>query len=341
MAAKRFSNGKRREARGVVVALVAVLCSASSAAWGRQVHAAAASPKRIVFLVTAEPSNYGAEKTIPGFARRLHERHGHECIVIEGEGPLEGLRFPGLERLEQADLLVVFLRRSALSPEQFALIRGHLAAGKPLVGLRTANHAFSVRGDPAPGYEKWWDFVPEVLGCENRGYGKEPDGVAVAVAPGRAEDPLLADVAPLPWRSEGALYLVKPLVDASAHVLLTGSGGEHADEPVAWTRMAGNSRVFYTSLGYPSDFELPQFRQLLENGIAWSLEQGSSPPAATPSATEALETLPRIPPKSPRRRWPLSRSPRATASSRWPPNRWCTRRSRSISTRAVAAMASR
>lgn len=227
---------------------------------------------RIMFLVTAEPQNYQADQTISRFAKTLHERRGHECTVVQGEGPLEGLRFPGLEALDRADLLVIFFRRSGLSPEQLGIIRRHLGAGKPLVGIRTANHAFSVNGDPAAGHEKWWEFAPEVLGCENRGYGKEADGVDVAVVPGADRHPILEGVEPLSWHSQGALYRVKPLIDDDAAVLLTGGSGPFTDEPLAWTRMAGKSRVFYTSLGYPSDFDLPQYRRLLENGIEWALD---------------------------------------------------------------------
>ena len=226
---------------------------------------------RILFLVNAEPDNYDAVRTIPRFAAALQRRRGHECTVLQGEGSLEALRFPGLEALEKSDLLVVFFRRSALSSEQLALIRRHLAAGKPLVGIRTANHAFSVSNAVAAGHEKWWEFVPEVLGCVNRGYGKEADGVDVAVVPEQAGHPILEGVAPLPWHSQGAVYRVAPLVDGSATVLLTGSGGPFVAEPVAWTRMAGKSRVFYTSLGHPTDFDLPQYTRLLENGIEWAL----------------------------------------------------------------------
>ena len=44
-------------------------------------------------------------------------------------------------------------------------------------------------------------------------------------------------------------------------------------EPIAWVRMAGESRVFYTSMGHPADFDdpLPHFRTLLLNGIRWAL----------------------------------------------------------------------
>jgi type 1 glutamine amidotransferase len=238
----------------------------------------AAPAAKILFLVNDEPDNYEAARTIPRFAEDLQERRGHRCTVIQGVLPLEKLHFPGLEALEQSDLLVVFFRRSALTSEQLGLIHRHLAAGKPLVGIRTANHAFSVKNEPAAGHEKWWEFVPEVLGCDNRGYGKTEDGVDVKAVPEQAGHPILEGVAPLAWHSQGPLYLVKPLVDEKATVLLLGSGPMSADEPIAWARSAGKSRVFYTSLGYPTDFELPQYRRLLQNGIEWSLGRLPDPP---------------------------------------------------------------
>lgn len=227
------------------------------------------SPPRVVFLVSEDPQNYEAHETIPPFAEMLQEAHGFRCRVIQGEGEPEAFRFPGLEELE-ADLLVIFFRRRALPPEQLEWIRAHLEAGRPLIGLRTANHAFSMRGDVAEGHEQWWEFVPDVLGCENRGYGREALGMNVAVVPEAAGHPILRHITLPEWRAEGSLYLVAPLVDPQATALLTGAVEDRV-EPVAWTRIHGASRVFYTSLGYPSHFEQPQFRQLLVNAVHWSL----------------------------------------------------------------------
>ena len=279
---------------------------------GLAMAAPAAFPAaKILFLVNDEPDNYEAARTIPRFAEDLQERRGHQCTVIQGVLPLEKLHFPGLEALEASDLLVVFFRRSALSSEQLGIIRRHLAAGKPLVGIRTANHAFSLKTEPAAGHEKWWDFVPEVLGCENRGYGKTEDGVAVKAVPEQARHPILEGVEPLAWHSQGPLYLVKPLVDDKSTVLLLGSGPKSADEPIAWTRLAGKSRVFSTSLGYPTDFELPQYKRLLQNGIEWALGRLPEPAheatgkAAASGASAAggtsveISRLPRIPPREP------------------------------------------
>ncbi len=225
----------------------------------------------VVFMVTEDPHNYEAHATIPPFAETLRGEQGLRVTVIEGEGEPEAFRFPGLEdALPEADLLVVFFRRRALSEEQMGLIKGYLEDGNPLVGIRTANHAFSLRDDAAEGYEDWWDFVPDILGCGNHGYGPVELGTQVRLAPGAEGHPILEDFEPPTWHSQGNAYFVAPLAD-NAEVLLIGDVMEDS-EPIAWTRETEyGGRVFYTSLGYPSDFGVPQFRALLTNGIRWAL----------------------------------------------------------------------
>lgn len=234
--------------------------------------ARAAAPQ-LLFLVSEDPSNYEAHRTIPIFAETLQKEYGLRYRVIQAQGEMNATRFPGLEAaLKETDLLVIFSRRRALPSGQMEAIRAYLKAGKPLVGIRTANHAFSVNGDVPVGFEKWWEFVPDVLGCLNRGYGQEKLGIDVTPAPHATGHPILKGVEPLAWHSNGSLYLVKPLVDQQATVLLNGTSGDK-NEPIAWSRMYGSSRIFYTSLGYPADFEQPQFRRLLVNAIRWALEK--------------------------------------------------------------------
>ena len=227
---------------------------------------------KVLFLVSEDPHNYEAHETIPVFADYLELNYHFQTRVIQGQGEPDAFEFPGLEAIREADLLVIFFRRRALTTEQLDLIRAHLEAGKPLIGIRTANHAFSVREDVPEGYEKWWEFVPEVLGSENRGYGREADGTDVAVVPEASDHPILKGVEPMEWHSEGSLYLVEPLLDPAATVLLTGSAADRT-EPIAWTRMHGSSRVFYTSLGYPSNFEQDPYRRLLINAFHWAVNR--------------------------------------------------------------------
>jgi type 1 glutamine amidotransferase len=231
----------------------------------------------VVFLINEDPYNYEAHRTVPPFADMLEREHGYEVTVLEGKGELPALEFPDLNVIADADLLVIFFRRAALPHEQMEAIQNYLEAGNPLVGVRTANHAFSVReNEKIPeGYESWWNFVPDILGARNRGYGPSEKGTRVSVVEGAANHPILSGINSEQWLSEGNVYHTAPLLDEEAHALLTGTieGAEEPIEPIAWTRMAGDSKVFYTSLGYPADFDTPQFRTLLVNAIDWAVEK--------------------------------------------------------------------
>lgn len=228
-------------------------------------------PPHIVFLISEDSLNYNAHVTIPAFAKFLEERYGYTTSVLLGQGERTSYSFPGIEALAKADLLVVFCRRVALPSAQLNIIKKYLKKGKPVVGIRTANHAFSLLEEPSAGFETWPGFVDSVLGCKNRGYGPVLPGTDVAIAPGAANHPVLKGITPGHWHSEGNVYLVAPLLDEKATILLNGSKGENV-QPVAWTRQLGRSRVFYTSMGYPADFNIPQFRQLLINAIHWALQ---------------------------------------------------------------------
>jgi type 1 glutamine amidotransferase len=234
---------------------------------------AATAPKktpRVLFLISEDPDNYKAHETMPRFAKTLERTKDFRVSVIKGEGELTAFRFPGLlPALAEADVVVFFSRRIALPHEQLDAIKAYLKQGKPLVALRTANHGFAPRGKVAEGYAAWPEFVPEILGCENRGYGPAQAGTDVAQVPAAANHPILKGV-PAKWHSAGNVYHVAPLLDTSATVLLTGTIPGKV-EPVAWTRMAGRSRVFYTSLAHPSDFETPSVPTMLTNGIRWAL----------------------------------------------------------------------
>lgn len=225
----------------------------------------------LVFLINEDPLNYEADITIPPFADSLQKAGLFKTTVLKGSGTHDKFSFHGLEALDKADVLVVFCRRVALPHAQMDRIKKFIRAGKPVVGIRTANHGFSVREkSAAKGHEGWWGFVPDILGHENKGYEPEPLGTLVEVTRGSTEHPILKGISPQPWKSKGSVYKVSPMIDPDAVVLLTGST-PNVKEPAAWTRTNHyGGKVFYTSLGYPADFSESQFRQLLVNGLLWA-----------------------------------------------------------------------
>lgn len=225
----------------------------------------------VVFLISEDENNYEAHKTIPRFAEQIRRESGYEVSVLLGRGKQGAFSYPEFSSLEGADLVVLFSRRVALPHDQMNLLKSFLKKGNPLIGIRTANHAFNVREEIEKGFEEWADFPTAILGCANRGYGPTEPGTDVSVVRESINHPIVKNL-PLRWHSKGNVYLVAPLIDSSATVLLAGTVGD-TTEPIAWTRKAGNSKVFYTSLGHPSDFSNTDFLMLLSNGIRWTLSK--------------------------------------------------------------------
>ncbi len=243
-----------------------------------------ANDRRSILMVIGE-DEYQTERTLPAFAAQELEPRGFEVRFVHAD-PADVNRFPGLaEAVAKADLVLVSVRRRTPPRPELDALHGYLAAGKPLVGIRTACHAFALRDPhtpPADGGAVWPEFDHDVIGGHYTGHHGDGPGVALAVAPGAAQHPALRGVDENRLEGHGSLYRVSPLVTSTTPLLL-GSIPAQPSEPVAWTNTPrlGHSRVFYTSLGHPADFENPAFRKLLVNGICWGV--GIAPPGSGPS----------------------------------------------------------
>lgn len=267
---KRFPKGLSKVAKQLLVFVMIALGAFAQSCVSKN----ASKPPHIVFLISEDPDNYEAHVSIPAFAQTLSDSKLYSTTVLKSEGQRTASSFPNFELIKDADLVVLFARRLALPAAQMDLLKNYLNNGGNLVGIRTANHGFTLlKGEkPAEGYVEWPAFVPEVLGCENRGYGPATAKTAVRVKEEQLNHELLNGIAVPQWQSDGNLYLVAPLVDQQANLILEGTSDQKT-EPIAWTRQYGNSRVFYTSLGYPTDFKNPHFIKLLENAMAWATKE--------------------------------------------------------------------
>lgn len=231
----------------------------------------------IVIMVVEDPNNYEAPRTMRDFAEKQLRPLGHHVTIIDGDKP-QMHHFAGLvQALKEADLLVLFSRRRFPPKDQMAAIRAHLAAGKPLLGIRTANHAFIPKPKEVvePGFVPWPEFTDEVLGAPNTGYETKGLPYAVSIAPGAENSPMLAGVNPANIRGSQSLYKVLPLAaDVTALLIGTAKTDTSPPMPVAWTRSYGpkKARIFYTSLGAPEDMEIADVRTLLVNAVNWTLK---------------------------------------------------------------------
>lgn len=236
----------------------------------------AAAAAHIVIMTVEDRSNYDAVNSMRSFEEKELRPLGHRVTHIVGNKP-EPTDFPGLiEALKDADLLVIFVRRATPPKEQFDAIRAHLNAGKPLLGIRTANHAFiPLKPVQDERLATWPDFTPEVLGGQNTGYEKRGLPYRVSVLPGATGSPLLNGVNAPNIRGHASLYKVLPLATDATPLLLGTAQDQEPAQPVAWTRLYGKNkaRVFYTSLGHADDMAQPDVRQLLLNAVLWTLEK--------------------------------------------------------------------
>src|SRR5581483_776296 len=102
-----------------------------------------------VVLISGD-QEYRSEEAIPQLAKILATRHGFKCTVLFTVDPADGTinptinNIPGLEALRSADLMVVFTRFLDLPDDQMEHIDAYLDGGRPVVGLRTATHAFNI-----------------------------------------------------------------------------------------------------------------------------------------------------------------------------------------------------
>ena len=111
--------------------------------------------KRVVLI--AADQEYRSEYSQPMLARLLAKHHGFHCTVLfslnqdNDVDPTQKIRWedktithniPGLEHLASADLLILFSRLLSLPAEQLQHVYDYLDSGKPLIGIRTANHGF-------------------------------------------------------------------------------------------------------------------------------------------------------------------------------------------------------
>jgi type 1 glutamine amidotransferase len=234
--------------------------------------ARAAQPAHLVFLISEE--GYQTATTLPLFIDQELKPLGYRITIIQSS-PTDPHDFVGLiPALRDADLLFVSVRRRSPHRDQLDAIRGFVAAGKPLVGIRTTSHAFSLGPNKSPSDPKlamWPAFDAEVIGGRFTG-DYNIKNVKITSATGAGAHPILRGVAVDKLVGNGGLYKMGPL-EKSATLLLSGAIPGKPPEPLAWTNVYGTkrTRIFYTSFGHADDLKNPEVRKLLVNSIAWGL----------------------------------------------------------------------
>ena len=226
--------------------------------------------QHIVMLIAER--EYRTDETLPEFAKK---HLGDFRVTTVLADPDDRNAFVGIEAIKSADLLLISVRRRTLPGSQLAVVRNYVKAGKPVIGIRTASHAFSLRGKDAPqGRAVWPEFDHDVFGgnyTNHHGNSLRTTIELVDKSP-RTDSQVTRGISSLlPTESGGSLYRVSPLAK-SAEVCLMGRVEAADPEPVAWTfRRKDGGKSFYTSLGHIDDFRGDVLPRLLKNAVEWAL----------------------------------------------------------------------
>ncbi len=255
--------------------------------------------KHLVLVSGGE--EYRSEQMLPQLGKILAARHGFKCTVLFAVDPAIGTidptccsNIPGLEALGSADLMIVFTRFRNLPDRQMRHIVEYVASGKPIVGIRTATHAFNIpAGKTYAMYSfnsKDWKggFGRQILGetwiRHHGAHGKE--STRGVVAPGAENNPIVRGCEDI-WGPTDVYAVRLPLPGDSKQLVLGQvlSGMKPTDKPlegpkndpmmpVAWTKTYQGAQgqtgcVFTTTMGSGPDFLSEGFRRLLVNAVYW------------------------------------------------------------------------
>ena len=274
--------------------------------------------KHLVFLTGDE--EYRSEEGLPMLAKILSQRHGFKCTVlfaVDPDGtinPRNNKSVPGAEALDTADGIVMLLRFRQWPDEPMKHFMDAVARGVPIIGLRTATHAFRFPANSTSPYAKFSDKAPESFGEKVFGeewvnhWGPNRRGATRGVLETSAlDDPILRGVSDI--FGDTGVYEVYPPADVK--ILVRGlvlKGMNPTDEPaetnvvrrgvgypinqpampVAWTRLNQNpsgkvNKVLCTTMGAATDLQNEGLRRLIVNAVYWG--QGLEIPAKDRKST--------------------------------------------------------
>jgi len=257
-----------------------------------------------VVLVSGD-EEYRSEEALPQLAKILSQRQGFKCTVLFAIDPASGAidpnirtNIPGLEALQDADLLVLFTRFRELPDDQMKYIADYVESGKPIVAMRTSTHAFDNKASAKYARYAWqskeWDggFGRQVLGetwLNHHGHhGKQ--STRGIVASGMQDHPILRGIKDGDVWGPTDVYGVRLPLPGDSQPLVLGqvlTGMQPNDPPlegskndpmmpVAWTKTftttsGQKSRVFTTTMGASQDLLSEGTRRLLVNACLWAV----------------------------------------------------------------------
>ena len=193
------------------------------------------------------------EKIVQLFADELRSAN----FTADIETSLDVLADP--ERLKAYDVISPCWTMGALSKEQSAGLLAAVHGGIALAGIHGG------MGDAFRGNTEYeWMVGGHFVGHPHVG--------DYTVRIQDFDSPITRDLpGSFAYRSEQYYMMIDPAVHVLADTIYVHEG-RHTTMPVAWIRMWGKGRVFYSSLGHePGEFDqFPEARILTARGLRWA-----------------------------------------------------------------------
>jgi len=149
-------------------------------------------------------------------------------------------------------------------------------AGGNIAGVHAATDTYRLTG-PGNG----WEEYIEMIGAEFKTHGKQDEVDFLIADPNH---PITKSL-PLSWKHTEEVYQFHRYDANKMHILIYLDKHPNTFEPgffpIAWTKMHGNGRIFYTALGHREDLmKGDYFQKHLLQGMRWALgyDKGDASP---------------------------------------------------------------
>jgi uncharacterized protein len=229
-----------------------------------------------VVMLLGDPE-YDSHRSMPGIAADWSTRlgvhvHLRSSSIIEDEPDFPLSTFGDLTVLDEADLVVVYTRFRRIPDAEIAAVAAYLGRKGPIIGLRTANHAFRL-GISSAWHDWGSNFGRDILGSAWVSHHGHSSSTAVSTALGAP--PALVAGLPASFGVRSWLYLTdvatwcRPVLDGTP----VDPERDPVPGPVAWCGDNNGRRTYYTSIGHPDDLEMPAVRDSLLNAARWALQR--------------------------------------------------------------------
>lgn len=259
-----------------------------------------------VVLVSGD-EEYRSEEALPMLGKILSQRHGFKCTVLFSlgeDGCIDANNQASLSNpaaLDSADAIILFTRFRRWNEEALKKFEAAVNRGIPVIGLRTATHAFNGIPKDSP-YAKW-NFNADGGGWGRTVLGEtwvshwgrhRAEATRGVIEPSAKGHPILRGVSDLFGVTD--VYETAPPADATILArgqVLKGMNPTDAPAdykkknragveqpvndpimPIIWAREAKNdagatNRVLCSTLASGIDFTCEDLRRVIVNGVYW------------------------------------------------------------------------